>query len=131
MPETRASLKGIFGGPLKIKSKIGIMSLDFVIAPPHLSGMLRNSILEQMNAELCKKALEKIGSPNVLINMVSRRVRQLTAGGGGLGRPLVDVPASMGMADIALTEIVENKMSYDMPEMAPAVRLIPKKRKKH
>lgn len=84
-----------------------------------------------MNAELCKKALEKIGSPNVLINMVSRRVRQLTAGGGGLGRPLVDVPASMGMADIALTEIVENKMSYDMPEMAPAVRLIPKKRKKH
>ena len=93
--------------------------------------MLRNSILEQMNAELCKKALEKIGSPNVLINMVSRRVRQLTAGGGGLGRPLVDVPASMGMADIALTEIIEDKMSFNMPEMVAAVRLIPKKRKKH
>src|ERR1035437_5473200 len=66
MPERSASLKGIF-----------------IIARKRLSGMLGNSILEQMNAELCKKALEKIGSPNVLINMVSRRVRQLTAGDGG------------------------------------------------
>jgi DNA-directed RNA polymerase subunit omega len=114
MPETDASLKGIF-----------------IIARKRLSGMLANSILEQMNAELCKRALEKIGSPNVLINMVSRRVRQLTAGGGGLSRPLVDVPASMGMADVALTEIVENKMSYEIPAETAAVRLIPKKRRKH
>jgi DNA-directed RNA polymerase subunit omega len=55
-----------------------------------------------MNAELCKKAAEKVGNPNVLVNLISRRVRQLNAGGGGLGRPLVDVPASMGAADIAL-----------------------------
>ncbi len=55
-----------------------------------------------MNAELCKKAAEKVGNPNVLVNLVSRRVRQLNAGGGGLSRPLVDAPASMGMADIAL-----------------------------
>ena len=54
-----------------------------------------------MNAELCKLANEKVGNPNVLVNMVSRRVRQLNAGGGGLGRPLVDVPASIGLADIA------------------------------
>ncbi len=84
-----------------------------------------------MNAELCKKALEKVGAPNVLINLVSRRVRQLNAGGGGLGRPLVDVPASMGLADIALTEIIENKMGWELPEEIAAVRLIPKKRKKH
>ena len=36
-----------------------------------------------MNAELCKKAAEKVGNPNVLVNLVSRRVRQLNSGGGG------------------------------------------------
>lgn len=84
-----------------------------------------------MNAELCKKALEKVGNPNVLINIVSRRVRQLNAGGGGLGRPLVDVPASMGLADIALTEIIHDKMGWDLPEVVAAVRPTPKKRRKH
>jgi len=84
-----------------------------------------------MNADLCKKALEKVGAPNVLINIVSRRVRQLNASDGGLDRPLVDVPASMGLADIALTEIIEEKMGWILPEEVAAVRLIPKKRKKH
>jgi DNA-directed RNA polymerase subunit omega len=84
-----------------------------------------------MNAELCKKALEKVGNPNVLVNLISRRVRQLNAGGGGLGRPLVNVPASMGLADIALTEIVEEKMSFDLPEETPAIRPAARKRKKH
>jgi hypothetical protein len=37
----------------------------------------------------------------------------------------------MGLADIALTEIIENKMGWDLPEEVAAVRLIPKKRKKH
>jgi hypothetical protein len=58
-------------------------------------------------------------------------VRQLNQGGGGLGRPLVDVPASMGLADIALTEIIEEKMGWILPEEVAAVRPIPKKRKKH
>ena len=84
-----------------------------------------------MNAELCKRANEKVGNPNVLVNIVSRRVRQLTAGGGGLGRPLVDAPASMGFADIALREILEDKIGWDLPEEKAAVRPIPKKRKKH
>lgn len=84
-----------------------------------------------MNAELAKKAAEKVGNPNVLINLVSRRVRQLNAGGGGMGRPLFDAPASMGLADIALTEIIQDKIGYEMPEETAAVRPIPKKRKKH
>jgi DNA-directed RNA polymerase subunit omega len=83
-----------------------------------------------MNAELCKKALEKVGNPNVLVNIVSRRVRQLNQG-GGWGRPLVDAPASMGLADIALREIIEDKITFELPEETAAVRLIPKKRKKH
>jgi DNA-directed RNA polymerase subunit omega len=84
-----------------------------------------------MNAELCKRANEKVGNPNVLVNIVSRRVRQLNAGGGGMGRPLVDVPASMGLADIALMEILEDKIGFELPEETAAVRPVPKKRKKH
>ena len=84
-----------------------------------------------MNAELCKKALEKVGNPNVLVNIVSRRVRQLNQGGGGMGQPLVDAPASMGLADIALSEIIQEKIGWELPEETAAVRPVPKKRKKH
>jgi DNA-directed RNA polymerase subunit omega len=84
-----------------------------------------------MNAELCKRANEKVGNPNVLVNLISRRVRQLSAGGGGLGRPLVNVPASMGLADIALTELLEGKMGWEVPEEVAAVRPVSKKRRKH
>jgi hypothetical protein len=48
-----------------------------------------------------------------------------------MGRPLVDVPASMGLADIALTEILEEKIGWELPVETAAVRPIPKKRKKH
>jgi len=82
-----------------------------------------------MNAELCKLVAEKVGNPNVLVNLISRRVRQLNAGGGGLSRPLVNVPAGMGLADIALTEILEGKMGWEEPEETAAVRPVPKKRR--
>jgi len=69
-----------------------------------------------MNPELCKLALAKVVNPNVLVNLISRRVRQLTAGGGGRNRPLILEVGNMGAADIALTEIVEGKMGWEMPE---------------
>ncbi len=84
-----------------------------------------------MNAELCKRANEKVGNPNVLVNIVSRRVRQLNSGGGGLSRPLIANVGNMGAADIALTEILEDKIGWEMPVETAAVRPIPKKRKKH
>lgn len=84
-----------------------------------------------MNAELCKKALEKVGNPHVLINLVSRRVRQLNSGAGGLGRPLVANATNLGAADIALREIIEERMGWDMPELVELVRPAAKKRKKH
>jgi DNA-directed RNA polymerase subunit omega len=71
-----------------------------------------------LNAELCKKALEKVGNPNVLINLVSRRVRQLNSGGGGLNRPLLADVTNMGAADIALSEIIEEKTGWFLPELA-------------
>jgi DNA-directed RNA polymerase subunit omega len=83
-----------------------------------------------MNAELCKKAVEKVGNPNVLVNLVSRRVRQLNSGGGGLSRPLIENYGNLGMADIALREIIEEKIGWDLPELVELVRPVAKKRKK-
>jgi DNA-directed RNA polymerase subunit omega len=83
-----------------------------------------------MNAELCKRANEKVGNPNVLVNLVSRRVRQLNSGGGGLSRPLIANVGNMGAADIALTEIIEEKIGWDMPEIVALTRPQAKKRKK-
>ena len=83
-----------------------------------------------MNAELAKKALEKVGNPNVLVNLISRRVRQLNSGTGKLGRPLVSETGNMGAADIALLEIVEDKMGFEMPELVELTRPVAKKRKK-
>jgi DNA-directed RNA polymerase subunit omega len=84
-----------------------------------------------VNAELCKKALEKVGNPNVLVNLISRRVRQLNSGGGGLSRPLVANVTNLGLADIALREIIEEKIGFEMPELVELVRPTPRKRKKH
>ncbi len=68
-----------------------------------------------MNSELTKRAMEKVGNPHVLVNLVSRRVRQLN-GGGGASRPMVEVPPTMGVADIALTEIIEGKLGWTLSD---------------
>ena len=83
-----------------------------------------------MNANLVKKALEKVLNPHVLINMVSRRVRQLNAGGGGASRPLVADVEHLGAADIALHEIIEEKMGFQMPEFIALTRPTGRNRKK-
>lgn len=80
-----------------------------------------------MNAELVKKALEKVGTPNILINIVSRRVRQLTAGSGAMSRPLVSCPDNLGAADVALLEIIEDKIGWEPPD---PLDLVPEKAKK-
>jgi len=59
-----------------------------------------------MKSDLIDQASEIISDPQVLINLVSQRVRQLNTGRS----PLIDVMPSMGVADIALTEIIEGKV---------------------
>src|SRR3954464_5003769 len=71
-----------------------------------------------MNPDLAKQALAKVGNPNVLVNLISRRVRQLNSGAGGFSRPLISDVGNMGMGDIALMEIIHDKIGFDMPEMA-------------
>jgi DNA-directed RNA polymerase subunit omega len=86
-----------------------------------------------LKAELTKKALEKVGNPNVLINLVSRRVRQLNSGGGSISRPLISDTTGLGAADIALIELIEEKIGWDLPELAEVEKPAnnSKKRKKH
>ncbi len=83
-----------------------------------------------MNATLVKQALEKVPSANVLVNMISQRVRQLNAGGGGRSRPLVADVANMSAADIALTEIIEGKMGFEIPEFIALTRPTGRNRKR-
>lgn len=64
-----------------------------------------------MKSELVEKAAEIYPDPQVLINMVSKRVQQLNSGRS----PLVETVPSMGAADIALTEIIEGKIKRVEP----------------
>ena len=62
-----------------------------------------------MKANLVKAAAEVIPNPKILVNMVSRRVRQLILG----HRPLVEFVPGFGHADIALAEIAAGKMAFE------------------
>jgi len=69
-------------------------------------------------AELVQSALDKVKVPEILVNMVSQRVKQL-----GLGyRPLVPVDPRWTFMDVALKEIAEEKLSFEIvqEEQAPA-----------
>lgn len=75
-----------------------------------------------MNSSLLNQALEKVPNVPVLINLVARRVRQLNSYGGGTSRPLVADVANLCAADIALREIIEGKMGFQMPEWVSLIR---------
>ena len=59
-----------------------------------------------MKSNLLTQAAEVITDPQILVNVVSKRVAQLNQGRA----PLIDTLPSMGAADIALTEIIEGKV---------------------
>jgi DNA-directed RNA polymerase subunit omega len=68
-----------------------------------------------MTSQLLEDASKVITSQQLLVNVVSKRVRQLTAG----HRPLVEVGPRMGYSDIALTEIIQGKLTYELPSATP------------
>jgi len=63
-----------------------------------------------MNSLYLTQALQIVKNPNILVNMVSQRVRQLGQG----HRALVATDSRMSYMDIALKEIAESKLSYEM-----------------
>lgn len=63
-----------------------------------------------MRDEYLKEATKVITDPNILINVVSRRVKQLKNGMD----PLVESLEKLEPEDIALREIIEGKISYQL-----------------
>ena len=62
-----------------------------------------------MRDDYIKDALKAINDPNILINVVSRRVKQLKRG----NRPLVESLEKHSPEDTALREIIEGKISHE------------------
>jgi DNA-directed RNA polymerase subunit omega len=62
-----------------------------------------------MTSSLLDAAFKIIPSQQILVNVVSKRVRQLTAG----HRPMIETGPRMGHSDIALTEIIEGKLTWE------------------
>ena len=62
-----------------------------------------------MRDDYIKQALKIVPDPNVLINLVSRRVKQLRRG----NRPLVESLEKLSSEDTALREIIEGKISFE------------------
>jgi len=71
--------------------------------------------LRHMTTQLLQEAAQVIPNQQVLINVVSKRVRQL-----GLGhRPMVETTPRMSLTDIALKEIVAGKLTYELLHESP------------
>ena len=68
-----------------------------------------------MHPFLLKNASLVIPNSQLLINIVRQRVRQLIRG----HRPLIEAPPGMGFCDIALSEVIARKLSY---EAVPGVK---------
>ena len=65
--------------------------------------------LRNMTTQLLQEAAQVIPNQQLLINVVSKRVRQL-----GLGhRPMVDAGPRASLTDIALKEIIAGKLTYE------------------
>jgi DNA-directed RNA polymerase subunit omega len=65
--------------------------------------------LRHMTTQLLQEAAQIIPNQQLLINVVSKRVRQL-----GLGhRPMVETTPRMSLTDIALKEIISGKLTYE------------------
>jgi DNA-directed RNA polymerase subunit omega len=69
-----------------------------------------------MKQTLVQEALKTVHSPQILVNIVSKRVRQLGQG----FRPLVAYDPKLTFMDVALKEVAEGKLSFEMVEVPSA-----------
>ncbi len=63
-----------------------------------------------MRDDYIQDALKAVNDPNILINVVSRRVKQLKGG----NRPLIESLEKLSPEDTALREIIEGKISHEL-----------------
>jgi DNA-directed RNA polymerase subunit omega len=75
-----------------------------------------------MHPTLLKSASIIIPNDHLLINIVRQRVRQLIRG----HRPLVEAAPGMGFCDVALSEVIARKLSYEaVPGVKPDASFAP------
>jgi DNA-directed RNA polymerase subunit K/omega len=78
-----------------------------------------------MQSTLLSRASVVIPNSHLLVNMVRLRVRQLMRG----HRPLILAPPGMGFADLALSEIIAGKTTYEnAPGITPDNSFVPSTR---
>jgi DNA-directed RNA polymerase subunit omega len=63
-----------------------------------------------MRNDYLENALKVIDDPMILINVVSRRVKQLRRG----NRPLIESLEKLSPEDTALREVAEGKITYEL-----------------
>ena len=80
---------------------------------------------DPMKQNLVQDALKTVQSPQILVNIVSKRVRQLGQG----FRPLVAYDPKLTFMDVALKEIAEGKLTYEMIEVPSAAAGTPPPKK--
>jgi DNA-directed RNA polymerase subunit omega len=68
-----------------------------------------------MRSTLLKSASIVIPNAQLLINIVRQRVRQLIRG----HRPLIEAAPGLGFCDVALSEVIARKLSY---ELVPGIK---------
>ncbi len=68
-----------------------------------------------MRDDYLRAALAVIDDPNILVNVVSTRVKQLKRG----SRALVVSLEKMSLEDTALREVAEGKISYELGAAGP------------
>lgn len=64
----------------------------------------------EVRDDYLRDALKVVDDPNILVNVVSRRVKQLRRG----NRPLIESLEKLSAEDTALREIAEGKISYEL-----------------
>lgn len=65
-----------------------------------------------MRDDYLNEALKVVIDPNLLVNLVSRRVKQLRHG----ARPLIESLEKHSLEDMALREIFEGKIKWELPD---------------
>ena len=75
-----------------------------------------------MQSTLLNNASVAIPNQHLLVNVIRLRVRQLMRG----HRPLIPTPPGMGLADIALSEVIAGKLTHEsVPGLLPDQSFMP------
>jgi DNA-directed RNA polymerase subunit omega len=92
-------------------------SYDLCLSRNHVgatSSLLRQHLVfcwtEPMRDDYLQAALKIMDDPNILVNVVSTRVKQLRRG----SRAMVESLEKLSLEDVALREIMEGKINFEL-----------------